>query len=112
MTTVHRAIYILSTKTDPSTIPTVRHTCDNPPCGNLRHLLAGTHKDNARDMLERGRRAKTHKPHTRIKKLTDDQVRAIRQDWRPLNLVAWEHGISESVVSMVRRRKAKQLVPD
>ena len=34
----------------------VRHTCDNPPCVNLAHLLPGTYKDNTADMDRRGRR--------------------------------------------------------
>lgn len=33
----------------------VRHRCDNPPCGDLDHLLLGTDADNIQDMLERGR---------------------------------------------------------
>jgi len=34
----------------------VRHTCDNPPCCNDRHLLEGTHKDNTHDAIVRGRK--------------------------------------------------------
>ncbi len=33
----------------------VLHSCDNPPCCNPRHLRAGDARENARDVLERGR---------------------------------------------------------
>lgn len=33
----------------------IRHTCDNAWCVNPAHLLAGTQKDNIRDMYDRGR---------------------------------------------------------
>lgn len=33
----------------------IRHTCDDPACVRPSHLVAGTHADNARDRVERGR---------------------------------------------------------
>lgn len=113
-TTAHRALWLLRREImgigghpgdgDPEVI---RHKCDNPACGNPWHLEPGTGKDNARDATERGRR-----PHTRRRKLTDDQVRAIRKDTRTLKDIATEHGVSISVVSTIRNRKAKARVPD
>lgn len=53
--------------------PMVRHACDNPPCCNPAHLLPGTHTDNMRDAVERGR---FKRPGAR---LTPDDVREMRR---------------------------------
>ena len=33
----------------------VRHSCDNPRCYEITHLLGGTMQDNSQDMMRRGR---------------------------------------------------------
>ena len=43
----------------------VRHTCDNRPCQNPRHWVKGSHADNNRDCVERGRHAGASKTHCR-----------------------------------------------
>ena len=90
----------------------VRHTCDNTSCVNPAHLLAGTHADNAKDCTERGRRAKVRRAHTRVRKLTDDQVRAIRADTDKAHIVANKHGVAEVTVYNIRARRRKARVPD
>lgn len=55
----------------------MRHTCDNPACIRLDHLIPGTHADNVRDKIERGRQA-AGETHGRAK-LNAVQVRFIRQ---------------------------------
>lgn len=88
----------------------VMHQCDNPPCVNPDHLRVGTHKDNAQDCVAKGRRAKTHKPHSRVLKLTDDQVRAIRADKRPAHKLAFENNVSEATVYAIRAGTRKKYV--
>lgn len=48
---------------DPENPIVVRHKCDNPPCCNPRHLELGTHVDNVRDKIIRGRDANAIKTH-------------------------------------------------
>ena len=50
----HRAMMIALGKPPGKLI--VRHTCDNKPCINPKHLVLGTTADNYRDAIERKRR--------------------------------------------------------
>ena len=57
----------------------VRHTCDNPSCINPEHLLTGTHADNARDKVERGRVARRPGESNPMAKLTERDVQEIKK---------------------------------
>lgn len=52
------------------------HACDNPRCCNPRHVFPGTHTDNMRDMVAKGRKAKA-RPRSHCRRghrLTDDNL--------------------------------------
>jgi hypothetical protein len=84
----------------------IRHTCDNPPCCNPAHLVAGTPADNSRDMVERGR-----SPHMRGElsgkaRLTTGQVREIiarRARGERLADLGKEYGVDPAHISRIVR---------
>lgn len=80
----------------------VRHTCDNPPCQNLRHLLPGSTKDNTQDMIDRGRAPDTRGERNGRAKLSRSQVDQIRSSAAPLRELAAFYGVSGQLISAVR----------
>jgi hypothetical protein len=54
----HVLVFILANGVVPSHFDLqVLHTCDNPPCGNPKHLWLGAHLDNMSDKAAKGRSA-------------------------------------------------------
>lgn len=85
----------------------VRHTCDNPPCTNPRHLLIGQHVDNSRDRVEHGVPNKGHQNPSA--KLTNERVRAIRRlfaSGMSQRAIAAQFGIAQQNVSLIVRHKS------
>lgn len=82
----------------------VCHTCDNPPCCNPRHHFEGTHTDNMRDSLAKGRFVTADRTSTH--KLTAEQVRWLRGpesgSARGAGRVV---GVSHTTVQRIRARK-------
>lgn len=75
----HRAAMILAGHQIPPGM-VVRHTCDNPRCVRIEHLALGTHADNVRDRVARGRSAAGERNGRA--KLTRPQVDEIRKRLR------------------------------
>lgn len=59
----------------------VCHTCDNPECSNPKHLFIGSFKDNAHDMIRKGRRYDTSGENNGQAKITAKIAAKIRSDY-------------------------------
>lgn len=83
----------------------VRHKCDNTSCVNPNHLLDGSQDDNMQDMKERGRAPKNQGELNPNAKLTDDQIREIRENylgfWGEKMAIARKYKISSGYVSKI-----------
>lgn len=80
----------------------VRHTCDNPPCINPAHLLAGSRADNNRDKVERGRQARGER--NGAARLSEEQVREIiALEGLPQKVIAARFGVTASAVRQILR---------
>lgn len=80
----------------------VLHKCDTPGCVNPDHLFLGTSVDNNLDRDRKGR-VQHGERHVRAR-LTEDQVRAIREDPRTTRVIGAEYGINCTAVSEIKRR--------
>lgn len=91
----------------------VRHRCDTPACVNPVHLEIGTHADNVRDMMERGRHvAPGLKGGANASaKLTEDDVRTIRTAYvrgsrtHGLRALARPLGVDHSLIRKIVRHE-------
>lgn len=109
----HRLAWIIAFGPIPNGMM-VCHKCDNPPCCNPAHLFLGTAKDNMQDAVAKGRHSGRF-PHwavvrSRVRKLTDEQVREIKTSSESGVTFARRFGVTEACVSLIRSGKRKQLV--
>lgn len=93
----------------------IRHSCDNPLCVAISHLLPGTQADNVRDMVERGRlrvgpRRRGEEHHN--SRLMEEDVRAIRSDPRGCQRLAKAYDVSLATIKRIRNRKVWSWLTD
>ena len=75
----------------------VLHSCDNPRCCNPNHLRLGTHQENMRDMVSRGRQSR---------KLTKQDVLDIRAiSGMSQRAIAKRYGVGQKAINLVINRK-------
>ena len=85
----------------------VCHTCDEPACQRLDHLFLGTQADNMADRDRKGRQYRPSGENNPNTKLTEDDVRAIRQRAAAGEMkiiLAAEYGLHRMTVSKIVRR--------
>lgn len=102
MTTAHRVSWMLHRGPIPDGM-FVLHSCDNPPCVNPDHLFLGTHTDNMKDCMSKGRfRGGTNPSHGEshyATKLTEEsikQIRRLRSDGLSYPQIASRFGITDT----------------
>lgn len=78
-----------------------RHTCDNRPCCNPRHIIPGTQIENVADRDVRQRTARGEKCGTT--KLTHTQIISIRSDTREQRVIAKNYGVCKSTIGYIKR---------
>lgn len=125
----HRAVYRYLNGHLPSHVY-VCHSCDNPPCVNPRHLFAGTHTDNMRDCVKKGRLSRPKSNEHRqalaqstkaaiasgkiriatgeacnFSKITDEQAVRIYLAAGSQSEIARRFGVSQTRVSQIKRDK-------
>jgi hypothetical protein len=89
----------------------VCHVCDTRLCVRPEHLFVGTHLDNIRDMIKKGRQSwvglAPKGTDCSLSKVTEEEVREIRElraAGTLLKDIAPRYGITLSAVSKIARR--------
>jgi hypothetical protein len=90
-----------------------RHTCDNRWCINPDHILIGTYKNNAEDMVLRGRYKTVFIPGEKHPnaKLSVVDAKEIKSSTNKLRIDAEKYGVSLGTISDIRKGRTWNLNP-
>lgn len=87
------------------------HTCDNPSCVRPSHLFAGTHSENIRDSVNKGRGYLQKHPEDRqgerhpLAKLTEEHVNDIRNSkGKSQSQLAKQYGVCRWTIRRILSR--------
>ncbi len=99
----HRAAWELTNGPIPDGM-FICHHCDNPPCCRPDHLFLGTHADNMRDRVAKGRSGKGSQ-HSQAR-FTEDDIRYIRSAYPSVTqaVLAERFNVAPSTISMIVNR--------
>lgn len=78
------------------------HHCDNPRCVRGDHLFEATNAENMADMVAKGRQRRPSGMASGRRKVSAEDVRAIREDRRPQYTIAAAYGLNQSQVSRIQ----------
>ncbi len=102
---MHRASWEIHVGAIPEKME-VCHKCDNPACWNPKHLFLGSHTDNMRDALAKGRLKPLKGSDHSQAKLTEAQVRQIRAEYKKGlgPVLAKRFGVNRNTITMIAAR--------
>ncbi len=88
----------------------VRHKCDNPSCINPKHLESGTHSENMRDKVERGRSKFYIGERHHLSVLDEEKVREIKvllmEGELTLTEIGRRYGVSDNSIRNIKLGKS------
>lgn len=98
---VHRLVCAAFHGPQPSPYHIAAHNNDVKTDNRPENLRWATHKENGEDKVKHGR--STFGSRSARAKLTDDQVRSIRADQRPMAVLSREYGVSSPTISDIKK---------
>lgn len=108
----HRVAFAITHGTWPDEGLVVRHKCDRPLCVNPNHLETGTHQDNMKDMVIRGRhnhgrdQAGEANGASKLSAVQVEKIRWLIDQSYTNTAIAKMYGVHHATISLIRRGKS------